>query len=88
MYHAKESGGGCFAVYRSEMSAAAQKRFAVEEQMRSALTDSVASVMKDFTSLVVLLTVAFIMDWRLALIAFIAFPLTVLPILRMSRRLR
>ena len=58
------------------------------ELMRSALTDSVASVMKDFTSLVVLLTVAFIMDWRLALIAFIAFPLTVLPILRMSRRLR
>jgi len=56
--------------------------------MRSALTDSVAPVMKDFTSLVVLLTVAFIMDWRLALIAFIAFPLTVLPILRMSRRLR
>src|SRR5207302_8361560 len=49
------------------------------ELMRSALTDAVASVMKDFTSLVVLLTVAFIMDWRLAPIAFIPFPLTVLP---------
>jgi subfamily B ATP-binding cassette protein MsbA len=58
------------------------------ELMRNALSDAVASVMKDFTSLVVLLAVAFAMDWRLALIAFVAFPLTVLPILRLSRRLR
>jgi ATP-binding cassette, subfamily B, bacterial MsbA len=58
------------------------------ELMRSALTDAVASVMKDFTSLLALLVVAFVMDWRLALIAFIAFPLTVAPILRASRRLR
>jgi ATP-binding cassette, subfamily B, bacterial MsbA len=58
------------------------------ELMRSALTDAVASVMKDFTSLAVLVAVAFYMDWVLALIAFVAFPVTVLPILRMSRRLR
>ncbi len=58
------------------------------ELMRSALTDAVASVMKDLTSLLVLLAVAFFMDWTLALIAFVAFPLTVLPILRLSRRLR
>ena len=56
--------------------------------VRSALTDAAASVMKDFTSLVVLVAVAFYMDWRLALIAFVAFPLTVLPILGLSRRLR
>jgi subfamily B ATP-binding cassette protein MsbA len=58
------------------------------ELMRSALTDAVASVMKDLTSLLVLLAVAFFMDWTLALIAFVAFPLTVVPILRLSRRLR
>ncbi|HSD11101.1 MAG TPA: lipid A export permease/ATP-binding protein MsbA [Candidatus Binatia bacterium] len=58
------------------------------ELMRNALTDAVASVMKDLTSLLVLLTVGFFMDWRLALIAFVAFPVTVLPILRLSRRLR
>ena len=58
------------------------------ELMRSALTDAVASVMKDFTSLAVLVAVAFYMDWRLALIAFVAFPLTVAPILGLSRRLR
>ena len=58
------------------------------EMMRSALTDAVASVMKDATSLLVLVSVAFFMDWKLALIAFVAFPVTVLPILRLSRRLR
>ncbi len=58
------------------------------ELMRSALTDAVASIMKDTTSLAALLVVAFVMDWQLALIAFVAFPLTVLPILRLSRRLR
>src|SRR5439155_20925729 len=58
------------------------------ELMRSALTDAVASVMKDLTSLLVLIAVAFFMDWTLALIAFVAFPVTVLPILRLSRRLR
>ena len=39
MYYAKESGGGSFAVYRDEMSAAAQKRFALEECMRGALAE-------------------------------------------------
>ena len=58
------------------------------ELLRSGLADAVASVMKDFTSLIVIVVVAFVMDWRLALIAVVAFPLTVVPILRMSRRLR
>jgi subfamily B ATP-binding cassette protein MsbA len=58
------------------------------ELMRNALTDAVASVMKDLTSLAVLIIVGFFMDWPLALIAFIAFPVTVLPLLRLSRRLR
>ena len=58
------------------------------EQMRGALTDAVASLMKDATSLAVLIVVAFVMDWQLALIAFVVFPLTVLPLTRASRRLR
>ncbi len=56
--------------------------------MRSALTDAAASVMKDATSLVSLVIVAFYMDWVLALISFVVFPITVLPLLRLSRRLR
>jgi ATP-binding cassette, subfamily B, bacterial MsbA len=56
--------------------------------MRSALTDAVASVMKDSTSLVVLVVVAFWMDWVLAAIAFVVFPVTIAPLLGLSRRLR
>ena len=58
------------------------------ELLRSALTDAVASVMKDLSSLAVLVVVAFVMDWRLTLIALVAFPVTVIPLLRLSRRLR
>ncbi len=56
--------------------------------VRSALTDAVASILKDATSLVVLVAVAFWHDWLLALIAFVAFPASVLPIIRLSKRLR
>jgi subfamily B ATP-binding cassette protein MsbA len=56
--------------------------------VRAALTDAVASVLKDATSLVVLIAVAFWHDWLLALIAFIVFPASVLPVIRLSRRLR
>lgn len=56
--------------------------------VRAALTDSVASLMRDSTSLVVLIGVAFLKDWVLATIAFIVFPASVLPITRMSRKIR
>lgn len=57
-------------------------------QMRSALTDAVASVARDAASLVILVAVAFWHDWALALIAFVVFPLSVGPVVRLSRRLR
>jgi ABC-type multidrug transport system fused ATPase/permease subunit len=56
--------------------------------VRVALTDAVASVLKDSVSLVILVGVAFWHDWVLALIAFVAFPASVLPILKLSKRLR
>jgi subfamily B ATP-binding cassette protein MsbA len=56
--------------------------------VRSALTDSVAAVLKDASSLVILVAVAFYQDWLLALIAFVVFPAAVLPVLRLSKRLR
>jgi subfamily B ATP-binding cassette protein MsbA len=56
--------------------------------VRAALTDAVAALLKDATSLVILVTVAFIQDWFLALIAFVVFPVSVLPVVRMSQRLR
>jgi subfamily B ATP-binding cassette protein MsbA len=56
--------------------------------VRAALTDSVASLMRDTTSLLALTTVAFFMDWVLASIAFFVFPASVFPIMRMSRKIR
>ncbi len=56
--------------------------------IRSALTDSVASLMRDTTSLLVLIVVAFIKDWVLASIAFAVFPASVLPVLRLSKKIK
>jgi diguanylate cyclase (GGDEF)-like protein len=39
MYYAKDSGGGTHAIYRDEMSAAAKRRFELEERLRTALAD-------------------------------------------------
>src|SRR5579862_758495 len=54
----------------------------------NSLTSSVASVLKDGVSLVVLVAVAFYQDWKLALIAIVVFPASVIPMVRLSKRMR
>ncbi|MFQ5903428.1 MAG: ABC transporter ATP-binding protein, partial [Candidatus Binatia bacterium] len=56
--------------------------------VRSALTNSVASLMRDTTSLLVLTAVAFLKDWVLASIAFVVFPASVFPVTRLSRKIK
>lgn len=56
--------------------------------VRAALTDAVAAVLKDAFSLVILIAVAFYQDWLLALIAFVVFPVSVFPVIRLSQRMR
>jgi len=56
--------------------------------LRSALTDALASFLKDTTSLIVLVAVAFIKDWFLASLAFVVFPASVLPVMRLSRKIK
>lgn len=56
--------------------------------VRIALTDAVASMLRDSASLVVLVAVAFYLDWALSLIALVVFPASVLPVIRLSRKLR
>ena len=56
--------------------------------LRYAITDALASFMKDSVSLTALMFVAFLKDWVLASIAFIVFPASVLPIMRMSRKIK
>ena len=56
--------------------------------LRSALTDALASFLRDATSVVVLIIVAFLKDWVLASIAFVVFPASVLPVMRLSKKIK
>jgi ATP-binding cassette, subfamily B, bacterial MsbA len=56
--------------------------------VRYSITDALASFLKDSTSLVVLMVVAFLKDWVLASIAFFVFPASVLPIMRLSKKIK
>lgn len=56
--------------------------------LRFSITDALASFLKDTTSLIALVTVAFMKDWVLASIAFFVFPASVLPIMRLSRNMK
>jgi subfamily B ATP-binding cassette protein MsbA len=56
--------------------------------VREALTQSVASMMCDATTLMILIVVAFLKDWFLALLAFIVFPLTILPLTQLYKKVR
>jgi subfamily B ATP-binding cassette protein MsbA len=53
-----------------------------------AATNAVASYIRDGLTIVVMLVNCFILDWRLSLMAFGAVPLTLLPIIRLSKRLK
>jgi subfamily B ATP-binding cassette protein MsbA len=56
--------------------------------LRSLLTDALASFLRDATSLIVLVIVAFYKDWVLASIAFFVFPASVLPVIRLSANIK
>jgi subfamily B ATP-binding cassette protein MsbA len=56
--------------------------------LRYSITDAVASFMKDAVSLCALIVVAFVKDWFLASLAFVVFPASVLPVMRLSRKIR
>ena len=56
--------------------------------LRFAITDALASFMKDSVSLIALVVVAFMKDWVLASLSFVVFPAAVLPIIRLSRKIK
>ena len=56
--------------------------------IRAALTDAVASLMRDTTSLIALMAVAFYQDWVLATIAFVVFPASVFPVMRLTKQIK
>ncbi|MSP38876.1 MAG: ATP-binding cassette domain-containing protein [Deltaproteobacteria bacterium] len=52
------------------------------------MTDAVVSVIRESTQLIALVSAAFYMDTRLALISFLVFPASVLPVLRLGKKIR
>ena len=56
--------------------------------MRVAVSHAITVFGKDLLSLIGLVTVMFIQDWELALIAFFVFPIAIIPIAKIGRRMR
>jgi len=64
-------------------------RFTIDiGMMRAAVSNVITGLGKDALSVVALVTVMFIQDWVLALIAFVVFPAAVIPIARIGQRIR
>ncbi len=56
--------------------------------MRGAVTQALTGIAKDLLTVVFLVALMFYQDWQLALLAFFVFPVAILPIVRIGRRMR
>jgi ATP-binding cassette, subfamily B, bacterial MsbA len=56
--------------------------------MRGAVTQALTGIAKDALTIAFLVGLMFYQDWRLALIAFVAFPVAIWPIVRIGKRMR
>ena len=73
---------------RTPTGAIVSRATADVSQVHVSLTQSTIALAQDTTSLVALVLAAFVLDWQLALIAFVGFPIAVLPVIGLSQRLR
>ena len=75
--------------FNTSSTGALLSRFTIDVgSMRVAVTHGVTVLGKDLFSLIGLVTLMFILDWELALIAFFVFPLAIIPIAKLGRRMR
>jgi ATP-binding cassette, subfamily B, bacterial MsbA len=56
--------------------------------MRASLSNVLTGIAKELLTVVFLILVMFKLDWRLAILIFVIFPLAIYPIMRMGRRMR
>ncbi len=64
-------------------------RFTVDiNMMRAAVSNALTGIGKDFLTLIFLVGVMFIQDRYLAVIAFVVFPVAILPIVKLGKRIR
>jgi len=53
-----------------------------------AITNSIASYFRDGLTVVVMLITCFIIDWRMSLVVFCAVPITLVPVVRLAKKLK
>ncbi len=64
-------------------------RFSADVQMvQLAVTDAIATYLRDGITVVVMLANCFLLDWKLSLVVFGAIPVTLLPVVRIAKKLR
>jgi subfamily B ATP-binding cassette protein MsbA len=64
-------------------------RFTIDiNMMRVAVSNALTGFGKDFLSLIALVGVMFLQNWALAALAFIIFPIAIIPIVRLGKRIR
>jgi subfamily B ATP-binding cassette protein MsbA len=56
--------------------------------LRGAVTQALTGIAKDMLTVVFLVALMFYQDWKMAILAFVVFPVAVFPILRIGRRMR
>jgi ATP-binding cassette, subfamily B, bacterial MsbA len=76
-FFARSASGDLLARFASDVAA-----------VEFAVTYAMSAYLRDGLQVLVLLGVSVALDWRLALLAFVAVPLTVVPIVRFARRLK
>ncbi|HET8723465.1 MAG TPA: ABC transporter transmembrane domain-containing protein [Anaeromyxobacteraceae bacterium] len=58
------------------------------QSVEAAVSNAIASYLRDGLTVVVMLVNCFLIDWKLSLVTFVAIPVTILPVIRIARRLK
>jgi subfamily B ATP-binding cassette protein MsbA len=58
------------------------------QSVEGAVSNAIASYLRDGLTVVVMLVNCFLIDWKLSLVTFVAIPITILPVVRIARRLK
>jgi len=58
------------------------------QSVEAAVSNAIASYLRDGLTVVVMLVNCFLIDWKLSLVTFVAIPVTILPVVRIAKRLK
>jgi subfamily B ATP-binding cassette protein MsbA len=75
--------------YATRHSGDILQRFSADVlSVETAVSNAIPSYLRDGLTVVVMLVSCFVLDWRMSLVAFGAVPLTLLPVVRLAKRLK